>query len=374
MRMFSQRIAVRDARAQRRGRAHALHRPPRARHAGACSSRWTGPRPRRRPTTASRSTSPSTTAAARRSSMRPTRYSGGGEEAFRQLLYAPEMHDPDLIIRTSGEQRTSNYLLWQSAYSELVFADELWPDFSREAFRGRAGRVRAPRSAGSGGADGGPIAPTSRAARPRASGAPGARAGATRARTSARAWPPRSRPSPSRWLIVGFGNWVFVAGPRRARVRLPARAVRDVRLHQPVAPGRLHGAIALLVAAHLGGQASVLGAFVACVPWVFLLCLLQPRHAGAPGVAVTMLGLTLDRPGLRARRAAARPAPRRRDRHRRAGGDVHRRHRRLPRRARVGHAAPGAVDLAQQDARGAGHRLRSSASRRCGWPGSTRTG
>ncbi len=63
------------------------------------------------------------------------RYTGGGEEAFRQLLYAPEMHDPDLIIRTSGEQRTSNYLLWQGAYSELVFADELWPDYSREAVR-----------------------------------------------------------------------------------------------------------------------------------------------------------------------------------------------------------------------------------------------
>jgi len=63
------------------------------------------------------------------------RYSGGGEEAFRGLLYAPEMHDPDLIIRTSGEQRMSNYLLWQGAYSELVFSDELWPDFSREAFR-----------------------------------------------------------------------------------------------------------------------------------------------------------------------------------------------------------------------------------------------
>jgi undecaprenyl diphosphate synthase len=62
------------------------------------------------------------------------RYTGGGEEPFRQLLYAPEMHDPDLIIRTSGEQRTSNYLLWQSAYSELVFRDELWPDFSRESF------------------------------------------------------------------------------------------------------------------------------------------------------------------------------------------------------------------------------------------------
>jgi len=62
------------------------------------------------------------------------RYDGGGEEAFRALLYAPEMHDPDLIIRTSGEQRMSNYLLWQSAYAELVFRDELWPDFSREAF------------------------------------------------------------------------------------------------------------------------------------------------------------------------------------------------------------------------------------------------
>jgi undecaprenyl diphosphate synthase len=62
------------------------------------------------------------------------RYAGGGEESFRQGLYAPEMHDPDLVIRTSGEQRLSNYLLWQSAYAELVFADELWPDFSREAF------------------------------------------------------------------------------------------------------------------------------------------------------------------------------------------------------------------------------------------------
>ena len=62
------------------------------------------------------------------------RYEGGGEEAFRRLLYAPEMHDPDLIIRTSGERRLSNYLMWQSAYSELVFRDELWPDFDRAAF------------------------------------------------------------------------------------------------------------------------------------------------------------------------------------------------------------------------------------------------
>jgi undecaprenyl diphosphate synthase len=62
------------------------------------------------------------------------RYDGGGEEAFARLLYAPEMHDPDLLIRTSGERRISNFLLWQCAYSELVFRDELWPDFTREAF------------------------------------------------------------------------------------------------------------------------------------------------------------------------------------------------------------------------------------------------
>jgi undecaprenyl diphosphate synthase len=53
---------------------------------------------------------------------------------FGRHLYAPEMNDPDLLIRTSGEQRISNFLLWQCAYSELVFRDELWPDFGREAF------------------------------------------------------------------------------------------------------------------------------------------------------------------------------------------------------------------------------------------------
>jgi undecaprenyl diphosphate synthase len=60
-------------------------------------------------------------------------FTGSSEEEFRRCLYAPEMHDPDMIIRTSGERRLSNYLLWQSAYSELVFREELWPDFTREA-------------------------------------------------------------------------------------------------------------------------------------------------------------------------------------------------------------------------------------------------
>jgi undecaprenyl diphosphate synthase len=61
-------------------------------------------------------------------------FHGDTEEEFRRHLYAPEMHDPDLLIRTSGEMRISNYLLWQLAYSEFVFREELWPDFGREAF------------------------------------------------------------------------------------------------------------------------------------------------------------------------------------------------------------------------------------------------
>jgi undecaprenyl diphosphate synthase len=61
------------------------------------------------------------------------RYRGGGEAAFQRLLYAPEMHDPDLIIRTGGECRLSNYLLWQAAYAELLFREEMWPDFTRAA-------------------------------------------------------------------------------------------------------------------------------------------------------------------------------------------------------------------------------------------------
>jgi undecaprenyl diphosphate synthase len=58
------------------------------------------------------------------------RFTGSTEAEFRALLYAPDMHDPEVIIRTGGERRLSNYLLWQSAYAELVFRDELWPDFT----------------------------------------------------------------------------------------------------------------------------------------------------------------------------------------------------------------------------------------------------
>ena len=69
-------------------------------------------------------------------------FDGDTEDEFRQHLYAPDMHDPDLLIRTSGERRISNYLLWQVAYAELVFRDELWPDFSRESFESSLAEYR----------------------------------------------------------------------------------------------------------------------------------------------------------------------------------------------------------------------------------------
>jgi len=68
------------------------------------------------------------------------------DDVFGQFMYAPDMRDPELIIRTSGEQRLSNFLLWQSAYAELVFSDRLWPDFGAEdlerAFDDYASRAR----------------------------------------------------------------------------------------------------------------------------------------------------------------------------------------------------------------------------------------
>ncbi|HEV7849301.1 MAG TPA: isoprenyl transferase [Mycetocola sp.] len=58
--------------------------------------------------------------------------SGITEKAIQRALYTPELPDVDLFVRSSGEQRTSNFLLWQSAYAEMVFLDTLWPDFTRE--------------------------------------------------------------------------------------------------------------------------------------------------------------------------------------------------------------------------------------------------
>jgi len=71
------------------------------------------------------------------------RYTGGGEERFAELLYAPGMNDPEILIRTSGERRLSNFLLWQSAYSELVFSDKLWPDFRKDDLEAAIGEYDA---------------------------------------------------------------------------------------------------------------------------------------------------------------------------------------------------------------------------------------
>jgi undecaprenyl diphosphate synthase len=68
------------------------------------------------------------------------------EEGLRRYMYAPDIPDPDLIIRTGGEMRISNFWLWESAYSELYFSDTYWPDFGREdlerALESYAGRER----------------------------------------------------------------------------------------------------------------------------------------------------------------------------------------------------------------------------------------
>jgi undecaprenyl diphosphate synthase len=61
-------------------------------------------------------------------------FAGTTEEEFRRHLYAPELHDPELVIRTGGEQRLSNYLLWQLASARMVVHAALWPDFDRSAF------------------------------------------------------------------------------------------------------------------------------------------------------------------------------------------------------------------------------------------------
>ena len=93
-------------------------------------------------------------------------------------------------------------------------------------------------------------------------------------------------------LIVGFGHWIFAAG----LFMLGAICLHELfAMFSFTNPSRLAGLIGLaglLVAAEASGRATVLLVFVMCVPLVFLLCLVQARHSGAPGVAVTLLGLT----------------------------------------------------------------------------------
>lgn len=83
--------------------------------------------------------------------------SGITERSIQRHLYAPELPDVDLFVRSSGEQRTSNFMLWQSAYAEMVFLDTLWPDFTREDLW-RAIEIFASRNRRFGGARDAPVA------------------------------------------------------------------------------------------------------------------------------------------------------------------------------------------------------------------------
>ena len=154
------------------------------------------------------------------------------------------MHDPDLIIRTSGEQRISNYLIWQAAYSELVFRDELWPDFSREAFEAEPGGVRRPQAA----LRGALAMPQGRrrsnpeyvAFAVRAAAAP-RRVSARRAddRTCWRGSSSRSRRRSWRSCSSTSAGWRSRVLHDRDRVGVPARALPDARAVAAGAGGRL---------------------------------------------------------------------------------------------------------------------------------------
>ncbi len=174
-------------------------------------------------------------------------FEGDSEEEFRRHLYAPEMHDPDLLIRTSGEQRISNYLLWQCAYSELVFRDELWPDFGREAFEQSLARVR------------GAPAPLRRRG-PRWSRTSSTTSCSRRSRRRPNARPPRAaaaalaalRGETARRILVAIpwiafaiaitvaGGLVFALAMVGARPALPARVLPDDGGAAARPDGRLH--------------------------------------------------------------------------------------------------------------------------------------
>ena len=195
-----------------------------------CSSRWTGPRPRRPATTASRCFVAFNYGGRAEILDAAARYQGGGEEAFRRLLYAPEMHDPDLIIRTSGEQR----------HVQLpAVAVARTPSSSSPTSCGRTSRARRSRRRW----------PSTSAARAGSAGADGARrrAAAPRAQrrdAAARSW---ARGCSSRCPAIAFAIFIVVPGRRDLRASASA-ALGLVCLHElfamypqarPGAAGRL---------------------------------------------------------------------------------------------------------------------------------------
>ena len=274
------------------------------------------------------------------------------------------MHDPDLIIRTSGEQRLSNYLLWQSAYSELLFTDGAVARLLARGLRGRARGVR------------------------------GAQAPLRRPMSTARA----RRPDPRRrrgasdlpgrvlWavpavafaiFIICSGGWIFAVGI----LVLGVVCLHELcRMYECAAAGqarRLHRARRASRSRRRSAASSrSLLALVAFFPLLFLLALAMPRSDGATmtaGMALTTFGVVWV--GLAVAHAVLlRELPH-------GGGivvDV------LVGTfigdtgaylgGRASAPAARAADLAEQDRRGAADRIRGRGRRRPGAPASTRTG
>ena len=185
------------------------------------------------------------------------------EDALAARLYAPELPDPDLLIRTSGELRLSNFLLWQLAYAELVFVETLWPDFGEAELRQRARRLREP--------------------------APAVRR--------------QMNQFVSRVLVTVVGVPVVLVArlPRRLvavraravrRARRAARALRDGarRCGRSCSPAT-SGALATLLGAQLGGAEWMVGGFMLTLLLAFLLYgIAETRQTATVTMGTTILG------------------------------------------------------------------------------------
>ena len=205
------------------------------------------------------------------------RYTGGGEEAFRQLLYAPEMHDPDLLIRTSGEQRISNYLLWQAAYSRAALHRRAVAGLLARGLRGGAVLLRSARAP----VRGALMATDASSREPRKKGTSD-----LIPRIAGRDPGDRVRGRDHLLRRVGVRR-----GHRRAGARLRARA------RATCSPGRgrcgwrrCWPLIGLTVAGTIGDERQVLLALVCSLPLTFFLAVLSPvRERITASIAVTML-------------------------------------------------------------------------------------
>ena len=185
------------------------------------------------------------------------------ENAIAARLYAPEMREPDLLIRTSGELRISNFLLWQLAYTELVFVETLWPDFGERQLRDALAEY-ASRRRRFGGRD--ELLPD---AGRRRGGRPSDRA---LRRLLRRLVPRRARAARRR--LVGLHEFY--------------RLARSLR---PLVLAGYGGAVAAVLGAQLGGPTWMLGGFLLVLPLAFVFAAVaETRQSATVAVGTTVLG------------------------------------------------------------------------------------